>query len=297
MIEAVHLDEELVERLLALFVAERVAATIAANGVELVDEDDAGLLLAGVTEQPADARGADAGIHLYEIRTARRDERHAGFACHRSGKQRLAGAGRADQQDAPWDASANRGKASGVLEEVDDLLHLVLRFVYARDVGERHGDRLRINRPRLLERGYPARHHPIERQPGKTKEQETGRERAVASGVRRVGAADVKSNPTIRQVGHKRRVRRDVSRRSRCLKQRPVHAFEAHLVGGHGHTADASGLDVTKKFGKRHWSWLGRSLRPQREKRRNRQDDEKDSSACPEQAGAWQLASEHRYSL
>ena len=40
--EAVHLDEQLVERLLALFVAERVAAAAAADRVELVDEDDAG---------------------------------------------------------------------------------------------------------------------------------------------------------------------------------------------------------------------------------------------------------------
>ena len=41
-LEAVHLDEQLVQRLLALFVAERVAAAAAADGVELVDEDDAG---------------------------------------------------------------------------------------------------------------------------------------------------------------------------------------------------------------------------------------------------------------
>ena len=39
--EAVHLDEQLVERLLALLVAERVAAAAAADRVELVDEDDA----------------------------------------------------------------------------------------------------------------------------------------------------------------------------------------------------------------------------------------------------------------
>jgi hypothetical protein len=41
--ETVHLDEELIERLLALLVAERVAAAVAADGVELVDEDDARL--------------------------------------------------------------------------------------------------------------------------------------------------------------------------------------------------------------------------------------------------------------
>ena len=46
--EAVHLDEQLIERLLALFVAERVAAAAAADGVELVDEDDAGRMAARV---------------------------------------------------------------------------------------------------------------------------------------------------------------------------------------------------------------------------------------------------------
>ena len=39
--EAVHLDEQLIQRLLALFVAERVAAAAPSDGVELVDEHDA----------------------------------------------------------------------------------------------------------------------------------------------------------------------------------------------------------------------------------------------------------------
>ena len=52
--EAVHLDEQLIERLLALFVAERVAAAIAADGIELVDEDDARLVAPRFLEQLAD---------------------------------------------------------------------------------------------------------------------------------------------------------------------------------------------------------------------------------------------------
>jgi hypothetical protein len=39
--EAVHLHEQLVQRLLALFVAQRLAAARAADGIELVDEDNA----------------------------------------------------------------------------------------------------------------------------------------------------------------------------------------------------------------------------------------------------------------
>jgi hypothetical protein len=54
-LEAVHLDEQLVERLLALFVAERGAAAAAPDGVELVDEDDAGAVALGFAEQLADA--------------------------------------------------------------------------------------------------------------------------------------------------------------------------------------------------------------------------------------------------
>ncbi len=42
-VEAVHLDEELVERLLALVVPAAEARTaVTADGVDLVDEDDAG---------------------------------------------------------------------------------------------------------------------------------------------------------------------------------------------------------------------------------------------------------------
>src|ERR1044071_2863836 len=65
--EAVHLDEQLIERLLTLFVTERIATAIAAHGIELVDEDDARLVATRLLEQLAHARGAHAGIHLHEV--------------------------------------------------------------------------------------------------------------------------------------------------------------------------------------------------------------------------------------
>ena len=48
--EAVHLHEELVERLLAFFVTERIPAATASDGIELVDEDDARWMAACVFE-------------------------------------------------------------------------------------------------------------------------------------------------------------------------------------------------------------------------------------------------------
>ena len=56
-VEAVHLDEQLVERLLALVVtAAEAGAALAADRVDLVHEDDAGAGGLGLLEQVADAR-------------------------------------------------------------------------------------------------------------------------------------------------------------------------------------------------------------------------------------------------
>ena len=60
-VEAVHLDQQLVEGLLALVVpAAGARAAVAADGVDLVDEDDGGGVLLGLVEQVAHARGAHA---------------------------------------------------------------------------------------------------------------------------------------------------------------------------------------------------------------------------------------------
>ena len=55
-LEAVHLDQQLVERLLAFVIAAaQTGATMAADGVDFVDEDDAGRVLLGLLEHVADA--------------------------------------------------------------------------------------------------------------------------------------------------------------------------------------------------------------------------------------------------
>jgi hypothetical protein len=69
-LEAVHLGEDLVERLLALVVAAAEAAAaraLAPDGVELVDEDDRGRGLLGLLEQVAHARRAHADDGLDEL--------------------------------------------------------------------------------------------------------------------------------------------------------------------------------------------------------------------------------------
>ena len=137
-LEAVHLDQQLVEGLLALVVAAaQTGAAVASDGVDLVDEDDAGLVLLGLVEQVAHPAGAHAHEHLHEVGAGDAEEGHPGLAGHRPGQQGLAGAGRAEQQHALGDAGPQALKALGVLEELLDLLEFLHGLVHPGHVLER----------------------------------------------------------------------------------------------------------------------------------------------------------------
>ena len=139
-VEAVHLDEYLVQRLLSLVVAAAEAgAAMAADRVDLVHEHDARGVALRLVEQVPDAGGADADEHLHELAAADGEEGHAGLARDGARQQCLPGPRRADEQHAAGDARAQRQEPLRVLEEVDDLLELHLGFINARDVGEGHG--------------------------------------------------------------------------------------------------------------------------------------------------------------
>ena len=156
-LEAVHLDEQLVQRLLALVVAAaETRAAMPADGVDLVHEDDARRGLLGLLEQVADARGADADEHLDEVRARDREERDARLAGDGAREQRLAGAGRPVEQHALRDPRAERLELLRALEELLDLLQLLDRLVHAGHVLE--ADLRRVRRHPLRARLAEAHH-------------------------------------------------------------------------------------------------------------------------------------------
>mmetsp|Transcript_11032 Transcript_11032/g.45799 ORF Transcript_11032/g.45799 Transcript_11032/m.45799 type:complete len:487 (+) Transcript_11032:53-1513(+) len=80
--EAIHLGQQLVERLLTLLRAaalrlKLLRGALAAQGVELVHEDDARRVDTRALEQIAHARGAHAHDGLHELRARHGEERHA----------------------------------------------------------------------------------------------------------------------------------------------------------------------------------------------------------------------------
>ncbi len=143
-LEAVHLYEELVEGLLALVVsAAEACATVTSDGVDFVDEDDAGGVLLALLEEVANAGCADADEHFNEVRTGDGEEGDVGFAGDCAGEEGLAGARRSDEEDALGDAAAEALELLGLAEELDDLLELFLGFIDACDVLE--GDLLLLH--------------------------------------------------------------------------------------------------------------------------------------------------------
>ena len=96
----------------------------------------AGALCLGRLEQVPDPAGAHAHDELDELRGRHEVEGHVGLAGHGPGEQGLAGPGRPGQQHPPGHHGPQPPVAVGVLEEVDDLGHLVLDLVDAGHVGE-----------------------------------------------------------------------------------------------------------------------------------------------------------------
>ena len=136
-LEAIHLHEHRVEGLLTLVVAAADAGKAgAADGVNLVNKENAGGVLLGLGEHIAHATGPHAHEHLHEVRAADAEEGHLRLAGNRLGQQRLARAGRPHQQHALRHLAAQVLEALGVLEELDDLGHLLLRLVHAGHVLE-----------------------------------------------------------------------------------------------------------------------------------------------------------------
>src|SRR6476469_2335351 len=109
---------------------------MAADGVNLVDEDDARRVLLRLIEHVAHAGSADADEHLDEVGAGDGEERHVRFAGDGARKQRLAGAGRTDQERAARDTPAELLEFLWIAQELYYLLQILLRLVDAGDVIE-----------------------------------------------------------------------------------------------------------------------------------------------------------------
>jgi hypothetical protein len=136
-IETVHLHQQLVQGLFPLVVAAVAARPPRlAEGVELVDEDDAGGLIPRLIEQIPDPGGAHADEELDKLGPAHRKERHPGLAGDGPGDQGLARPRWADQQHALGHLAADLQIALRPGEIIDDLLQFLLGLIGPGDIAK-----------------------------------------------------------------------------------------------------------------------------------------------------------------
>ncbi len=143
--KAVHLHQQLVQRLLALIVsAAQSGAAMTPHRVNFIDEDDAGSILLALLKQVADAACAHAHKHLHKVRARNREERHIGLAGHCTRKQRLARSRRAHQQNSLGNAPAQLLEPLRLAQVFNNLLKFFLGLVHAGHILE--GDLLLLHR-------------------------------------------------------------------------------------------------------------------------------------------------------
>jgi hypothetical protein len=106
-IEAIHLREQLVERLFAFVIGVQPAASFGQR-VNFIDKYDAGRALFGLGEESANARGPAPDQHLHEVTRTRNEKRQLGLTRHGTGDEGLPTSSGAVQQYTPWSAGTHR---------------------------------------------------------------------------------------------------------------------------------------------------------------------------------------------
>ena len=135
--KAVHLGEQLVQGLFSLLVSAAVLGVAAsADGVDLVDEDDAGCVLVGLFKEVTHTGCADTDVKLNKVRSCQGEKRHVRLSGYGLGKECFASAGRADQQGSLGELGADLDILARIVQEINDLLQRLLGFVLACDILE-----------------------------------------------------------------------------------------------------------------------------------------------------------------
>ena len=139
VIEAIHLGQQLIERLLALVVAAKAAAiALLTDGIDLIDKDDTRCLFLGLLKQVTNLSSAATDKHLNELRARNAKERNTGLAGNSLGKQGLTGTRRANKESTTRQLGADLLVALRLLQKVDDLLERLLGLFLTGDVLKGH---------------------------------------------------------------------------------------------------------------------------------------------------------------
>ena len=136
--EAIHLRQELINGLLPLVITPtKSGTTLPPDGINLINEDNAGRLGLGLLEEVAHPGGTDTDEELDELRGRAGEEGHPSLPSDGTREEGLPSPRRTNEEAPLGDLGSERGVLIGVLKEINDLLQLELGLVRTSDVEER----------------------------------------------------------------------------------------------------------------------------------------------------------------
>ena len=139
-VEAIHLHQNLVQRLLPLIMTTTQArAAVTAHSVDLIDEDYTRCIALGLIEEIPHTRSPHSHEHLNELAAANGEEGNRRLPRHSPSEQRLARARRPDEQYPARDACAQGDKLFRMLEELHYLLQFLLGLLDTGHIAKGNG--------------------------------------------------------------------------------------------------------------------------------------------------------------
>ena len=140
-LEAVHLNQQLVQCLLALIVTTtKAGTTVTTYCIDLVDENNTGSLFFGLIKHVAYTRRTHTYKHLDKIRTRDGEEWHFGLTGDGFCQQCLTGTRLTDHQNASRNAATQALEFVGFAQEVDQFLYVFLGLFNTSHIRECHFD-------------------------------------------------------------------------------------------------------------------------------------------------------------
>src|SRR3972149_1676729 len=128
--------------------AAETGAAMPANGINLINEDDARCMLLGLLEHITHTGRTNTYKHLDEIRTGDSKERDLGFAGDGLGQECFAGTGRTHHQDTTRNFAAEFLELARVTQELNEFADFFLGLFHTGDIIERHLDLIFSHQPR-----------------------------------------------------------------------------------------------------------------------------------------------------
>ena len=104
--------------------ATHPGATVATDGVDLIDEDDTWRVLLSLDEEVSNTRRAHSHEHLYEVGTGDAEERNTGLTRDSFRQEGLSCSRGTNQEHSLGKTSSEAGKLLWIFKELDNLLKL-----------------------------------------------------------------------------------------------------------------------------------------------------------------------------